>query len=349
MDATEAFEFWNNYDGWDWESPADISNFVDHALRTGVYEYSLGAFGYFDGSNSGENWYTNWWYPTQVAIKKMIKKFPSQDLDDAIEILLKPFEDFNEGDQAIYNALLNSNSEVIKSNSLFRQSLKTYLRDWCEFSWFHFESRYFTWTFFGPETIAKSPNTPSEFLAEVFEETFTYDHPLKAFRVRVALAMNPLTPEEIIKFLYVNRLSNDWLLHDPDEEGILIKNGDLYSIDEDLSSITEMRSTASEVDKFSLETDEMWSSCPGANFVENIFGIQWQVSTAKEALFCALAHNPSLSVKQYLELSKSGFESVTYFLSKNASIPEELKKLYSSEKPTFTYVGVGDEGEITLN
>ena len=349
MDATEVFDFWNNYNGWDWESPADVSNFVDHALRTGVYEYSLGAFGYFEGSNSGENWYTNWWYPTQVSIKRMVEKFSSQDLDHSIDILLKPFEDFDAGDQAIYNALLNSDSETIKSNSLFRQSLKIYLRDWCEFSWFSFEDRYFTWTFFGPETFAKSPNTPSEFLIELFEESFTYDHPLKAFRARVALAMNPLTPEGIIEFLYMNRLSNDWLLHDPEEEGILIKDGNQYSIDEDLSSIKEMRSTASEVENLSLETDEMWSSCPGANFVENIFGIQWEVSTAKEALFTALAHNPSLSATQYLELSKTGFDSVTYFLSKNLSIPQDLKEFYLSEKPTFTYIGVGDEGEIILD
>lgn len=337
MDSDEVLEFWEAYD-WDWKSLEDVKKFVDDAIKTGCYEYSLDAFDYFGGATNGENWYNNWWDPVHGAIYDCVKTFSEEEMDVVVAILLKPFEDYSDnGDQAIYDALIEAYPRFLTKSDQYKDSLKIYYEYWCEFSWFPFGEEFFSWTFFGVETIAKSPQIPVEFLTRIFEDSFTMEHIYRAYRVRVALALNPSTPLKVLEYLFRNRDTCDWMLHDHEEKVCLVTNSSSYSINSGEMELEAARETARKVENFTIITNERWDSCPYANLMSHLLDIEIEIESARESLLIAFAKNPALPVQWYEELAKIELDSVRYFLSKNASIPTELKARYAIENPTYTY------------
>ena len=344
---------WRTYD-WRWNSPEDVRTFVETVLEQhDVYEYV-----YNDLSGSGsENFYTQWWGPVQEAIKEIAVKFDKSDLEASIEHLLAPEGDYVECDPAIFDALLKyvpgfpaeypKFSDAIK---IFLDPEEEYRTDWWDFTWYPFIGAYFTWTFWGPETLARSKNVSPDYLTRIFLLSFNAETPYKSFRARVALATNPNCPKEILDFLFTNRESNDWLINDKEEEGVLLFQGGKYSINEELDSISELRDDADLVEGFRYPTDDMWSSGPGAEYIENLLDVEWEADSARTCLLAAFAKNPGLEAHQYQELAKATHPLVRYFLSVNPSIPEKLKELLQTEKPTFTFTPYGGRyvDDVTL-
>jgi hypothetical protein len=341
MDSEQVFEFWDEYD-WNWKSTADVEKFVDDAIETGCYEYSLEAFGYFIDGTSGQNWYECWWSPVHSAIKSCVKNFSEEEMDKVVAILLKPFDDYSDnGDQAIYDALIVHYPQFLAKSDDYTETLNIYYKHWCEFSWFPFMEEFFNWTYFGVETIAKSPQIPKDFLAQIFEDSFTMEHIYRAYRVRVALATNPSTPMKVLEFLFRNKNTNDWMLFDQDEysfeDSFMDVDEDSYFVDPQYSGLEVARATAGKVENFSISTDSMWASCPRANLMWHLLDFEIEIESARESLLIAFAKNPALPNEWYEELASIEVNSVRYFLSKNPSISHELKARYAIENPTYTY------------
>ena len=346
---------WNEYD-WDWKSPADVKKFVELVLENiNTYEYAYETLS--DGGD--ENFYSHWWGPVQLAVKAMAKSFNQSDLEDAIMHLLAPEGDFVECDPAIFDALLKYVPGFPAKYPKFADAIEVFLErdanyssDWWDYSWYPFISANFTWTFWGPETLARSPNIDPQYLTRIFLLSFNAETPYKSFRARVALATNPNCPTEILEFLYANRNRVDWLLNDVEEEGVLLYEDKKYSINEDLESISERRKDAELTQSFRFPTDTNWSSGPGAEYVANLLDVEWEADNAQTCLLAALAKNTALTDDKYLELAKVEHPLVRYFLSKNRSIPKKLRTLLDEEKPTFTYQPYGSHprytDEITL-
>lgn len=346
---------WNEYN-WDWKSPADVKEFVELVLENiSTYEYAYESL----GENGEENFYSQWWGPVQQAVKSMAKNFDGSDLEEAIMYLLAPEGEFVECDPAIFDALLKyvpgfpgMFPKFADAIEVFLERDASYTSDWWDFSWYPFISAEFTWTFWGPETLARSQNIDSQYLTRIFLLSFNAETPYKSFRARVALATNPNCPTSILEFLYSNRNSVDWLLNDVEEDGILLCEDDKYSINENLESISERRKDAELTQSFRYPTDINWSSGPGAEYMANILDVEWEADNAQTCLLAALAKNTALTDEKYLELAKVEHPLVRYFLSQNRSIPTDLRTLLDDEKPTFTYQPYGSHprytDEITL-
>jgi Tfp pilus assembly protein PilF len=348
---SESAEFdWNDY-AWDWKTPDDVREFVDLVLENhDIYEY---AYDTLSGIGS-ENFYCQWWAPVQDAIKSMAKNFSKSDLEESIEHLLAPEGGYVECDPAIFDALLKyvpgfpadypQFSEAINN---FIEAGAEYTSDWWDFTWYPFIGAEFTWTFWGPETMARSRNVSPELLTTIFKLSFIAETPYKSFRSRVALATNPNSPKEILEFLFRNKDNNDWLINDYEEEGALLFQDGRYVINEELESIDDLRKNAELVENFRFPSDNRWSSGPGAEYVENLIDIQWEADCARSCLLAALAKNPALEVEQYEELGREEHPLVRYLLSINPSIPGKLKELLAAEKPTFTYKPYGSHPKWT--
>ena len=347
---------WNEYN-WNWKKPADVKEFVELVLENNsTYEY---AYETLRDSGDDENFYLQWWHPVQQAVERMAKSFNQSDIEDAIMYLLAPEGDFVECDPAIFDALLkyvpgfpNMFPKFENAIEVFLERDASYTSDWWDFSWYPFISANLTWTFWGPETLARSPNIDPQYLTRIFLLSFNAETPYKSFRARVALATNPNCPPEILEFLYTNRNSVDWLLNDVEEEGVLLCEDDKYSINEDLESISERRKDAELTQSFRFPTDTNWSSGPGAEYVANLLDIEWEAENAQICLLAALAKNPALTDEKYLALASVEHPLVRYFLSQNQSIPKNLRTHLDGEKPTFTFKPYGSHprytDEITL-
>jgi hypothetical protein len=339
MDVDSVFELWNDYN-WDWKSPADVKKFVDDAVETDCYGYSLGAFGVFSEDVTAEDWYFNYWSPVHGAIKEISQKFSETDLKQSVDILMKPFPDYDEGDPAIYDALLEYIPGFPQAWGEYADTLETYVRDWSEFAWYCPIGREFTWTYFSAETVAKSPQISSEFLQAMFDETWidgAYSHPNRSLRIRLALATNPSTPQAILHFLFTHRNTADWLLQDKEEVGLLISQDNKYLINETAVGIAALREEAEETRKFRAVTGEMWYDCAQPEYIDHLIGIDYEASDASQALAMCLAMNPAITEEMCDGLSSMESEPVTYLLSKNPGIPTTLKARYALENPTFTF------------
>jgi hypothetical protein len=354
MDDESEFD-WNNYD-WNWKTPEDVKAFVDLVLENfSTYEYAYESL----GQSSDGNFYSLWWGPVQQAVKSMAENFERSDLEEAMMHLLAPEGDFVECDPAIFDALLKYVPGFPSQYPNFADAIEVFLQrdagyssDWWDYSWYPFISADFTWTFWGPETLARSPYVDPQYLTRIFLLSFNAETPYKSFRARVALAMNPNCPTEILDFLYKNRNSVDWLLNDADEEGVLLNANGKYSINEELESISERRADAELTQSFRYPTDTNWSSGPGAEYMANLLGLEWEADDAQTCLLAALAKNPALTDEKYLELATIDHPLVRYLLNQNRSIPADLQKLLDEEKPTFTFQPYGSNprytDEITL-
>ena len=344
-------EFWIQYD-WNWKSPSDVKDFVVVATERETFEYAYGTlqnFGY-------EDYMGHWWYPVQDAIASMAKKFSKEDLSNAINYILYPEgKPYSECDPAIFDALLKfvpgfPNDFPNSTEYLEKVMPENGGSDWWDFSWYPFISRYVTWTFWGPETMARSKNIDSKYLRRIFETSFVAENSYKSFRARVALATNPNCPKDIIDFLYTNKDTSDWLLNDVEEYGVLARTHNEYRIDETIDELEECRKTALMALDFKIPTDDRFGSGPGAEYVENLLDIQWEADSARTCLLAAFAKNTNLSESQYEELYKETDPLVRYFLSKNPSLQKELKVALALESPTFTFTPYdGDQEEETLN
>jgi len=331
---------WNEYE-WDWKTPDDVRDFVELVLENiSTYEYAYESI----GDSSDENFYSHWWGPVQQAIKSMAKNFQPSDLEESIMHLLAPNGRFVECDPAIFDALLKYVPGFPVRYPKFADAIEQFIwrdendtSDWWDYSWYPFISAEFTWTFWGPETLARTPNIDPEYLTRIFLLSFKAETPYKSFRARVALATNRNCPTEILEFLYSNRNSVDWLLNDVEEQGVLLFENGKYSIDEKLETITELRKDAELTETFSYPTDTNWSSGPGAQYIANLLDVEWEADSAQTCLLAALAKNPALTSEKYLELAKVEHPLVRYFLSQNHSVPDELLRRLQEEKPTFTY------------
>ena len=339
MGADSVFELWNNYN-WDWNSPADVQKFVDNVVETDCYGYSLGAFGVFQDGCTPEDWFFNYWNPVHEAIKEISEKFSEIDLKQSVGILMKPFENYDEGDPTIYDALLEYVPSFPQAWSEYAHTLETYVRDWSEFAWYCPIGREFTWTYFSAETVAKSPQISPEFLQAMFDETWiegAYSHPNRSLRIRLALATNPSTPMAILNFLFTHLGTADWLLQDKEEVGLLISKKDNFVINESAEGIAALREEAEETRKFRAVTGEMWYDCGQPEYIDHLIGIDYEASDASQALAMCLATNPAITDDMCDALSAMESEPVTYLLSKNPGIPITLKARYALEHPTFTF------------
>ena len=346
---------WNEY-GWDWKTSDDVKEFVELVLENfSTYEYAYETL----GNSSDENFYCQWWGPVQQAVKSMAEGFERSDLEDSIMHLLAPKGYFVECDSAIFDALLKYVPGFPSQYPNFADAIEKFLwrdengsSDWWDYSWYPFISANFTWTFWGPETLARSPSIDPGYLTKIFLLSFNAETPYKSFRARVALATNLNCPTEILEFLYENRNSVDWLLNDVEEEGVLQFENGRYSINEELETITERRQDAELTQSFRYPTNTNWSSGPGAQYIANLLDVEWEADSAQTCLLAALAKNPALADEKYIELAKVEHPLVRYFLSQNRSIPDKLQKRLQEEKPTFTYQPYGSHpsytDEITL-
>ena len=345
---SEELEFWVQYD-WNWKSPSDVKEFVVVATEREIFEYAFGTleiYGY-------QEYIDHWWNPVQDAIALMAKNFSREDLSQAINYILFPEgHPYSECDPAIFDALLKF---VPGFPSDFPESTK-YLdgiveagSNWWDSSWYPLLGSYLTWTFWGPETMARSKNIDVKYLRRIFELSFRSVNSYRSFRARVALATNPNCPKDILDFLYTNKDTSDWLLNDYEEFGLLTHIDGKYLVNEEVTEIEECRKTALMALGFKIPTDDRFDSGPGAEYVENLLDIQWEADSARTCLLAAFAKNTNLSESQYEELYKETDPLVRYFLSKNPSLKTELKVALALESPTFTFTPYdGDQDEITL-
>ena len=346
---SEELEFWVQYD-WNWKSPSDVKEFVVVATERETFEYAFGTleiYGY-------QEYIDHWWNPVQDAIALMAKNFSREDLSQAINYILFPEGDpYSECDPAIFDALLKF---VPGFPSDFPESTK-YLdgiveagSNWWDSSWYPLLGSYITWTFWGPETMARSKNIDPKYLRRIFELSFMSVNSYRSFRARVALATNPNCPKDILDFLYTNKDTSDWLLNDYEEFGLLTHIDGKYLVNEEVAEIEECRKTALMALGFKIPTDDRFDSGPGAEYVENLLDIQWEADSARTCLLAAFAKNTNLSESQYADLYKETHPLVRYFLSKNPSLQKELRVALALESPTFTFTPYdGDQEEETLN
>lgn len=345
---SEELEFWIQYD-WNWKSPSDVKEFVVVATERETFEYAFGTL----GIHAYQEYIDHWWNPVQDAIALMAKNFSREDLSQAINYILFPERDpYSECDPAIFDALLKF---VPGFPTDFPESTK-YLdgiveagSNWWDSSWYPLLGSYITWTFWGPETMARSKNIDVKYLRRIFELSFRSVNSYRSFRARVALATNPNCPKDILDFLYTNKDTSDWLLNDYEEYGLLTHIDGKYLIDETVAELEECRKTALMALDFKIPTDDRFDSGPGAEYVENLLDIQWEADSARTCLLAAFAKNTNLSESQYEELYKETDPLVRYFLSKNPSLQKELKVALALESPTFTFTPYdGDQEEETL-
>jgi hypothetical protein len=348
--SDQDYEFWHNYN-WGWKSPSDVKNFVEVALERDVYQYAWGALEHL----GGEDFYSIWWNSVQDAVKAIVQKFSEADLRTSIGFLLQG--EFDECDPAIFDALLKHVPEFPRKYPEINAYLESimpedWFSDWWEFSWYPFIGRYFTWTFWGPETMARSIHIDPVYLTRIFNNSVKAENPYRTFRARVALASNPNCPREIVEFLWTNRDSENWLLRDYEEENVITYFDGKYIIGSNHPSIKEIKDEAKLTLDFQVNTNERWDSGPGSEFVENLLDIQWEAGDARTCLLAAFAKNSNLSDSQYEELYKETDPLVRYFLSKNPSLKKELKVALALESPTFTFTPYdGDPSqseEVTL-
>jgi hypothetical protein len=341
-------EFWIQYD-WNWKSPSDVKDFVVVATERETFEYAYGTlqnFGY-------EDYMGHWWYPVQDAIALMAKNFSKEDLSKAINYILYPEgHPYSECDPAIFDALLKfvpGFPNDFPDSTKYLEKIVQAGSDWWDSSWYPLISRYVTWTFWGPETMARSKNIDPIYLRRIFEASFVAINSYRSFRARVALATNSNCPKDILEFLWTNRDGENWLLNDYEEFGLLTHIDDKYTINETVAELEEYRKTALMALDFKIPTDDRFDSGPGAQYVENLLDIQWEADSARTCLLAAFAKNTNLSESQYEELYKETDPLVRYFLSKNPSLQKELKVALALESPTFTFTPYdGDQEEVTL-
>lgn len=347
---SEELEFWIQYD-WNWKSPSDIKEFVLVATERETFEYAFGTLEIY----GWQEYIDHWWNPVQDAIAWMAKNFSREDLSQAINYILFPEGNpYSECDPAIFDAFLKF---VPGFPSDFPESTK-YLdkvmpvndsSDWWAFSWYPLLGTNLTWTFWGPETMARSKNIDPIYLRRIFEASFVAINSYRSFRARVALATNPNCPKDIVEFLWTNRDSENWLLNDHEGFGFLTHSDGKYLINETIAELEECRKTARMALDFRIHTDGTFDSGPGARYVENLLDIQWEADSARTCLLAAFAKNTNLSESQYEELYKETDPLVRYFLSKNPSLQKELKVALALESPTFTFTPYdGDQEEETL-
>jgi len=342
MNEEEIEEWLNERAFWNWKSPDDVKNFVDDCLERNVYEYAWGTIDHL----GAESFHSMWWESVQGAIEAMAREFSEADLRTSVGLLLQG--EFYECDPAIFDALLKYVPEFPRKYPEINDYLESVisedsLSDWWEFSWYPFNTRYFTWTFWGPETMARSIYIDPIYLTRIFKNSIMAENSYKTFRARVALASNPNCPREIVEFLWTNRDSENWLLRDYEEEDDLIANlGGRYVINSDHPSIEKIKDEARLTLDFQVDTNERWDSGPGAQYVENLFDIQWEADSARTCLLAAFAKNTNLSQAQYADLYKETHPLVRYFLSKNPSLQEEIKVALVLESPTFSFIPYED-------
>jgi hypothetical protein len=347
MNEEEIEEWLDERAFWNWKSPEDVKNFVKDCLERNVYEYAWGTIDHL----GEERFHTMWWESVEEAIEAIVQKFSEADLRTSIGFLLQG--EFDECDPAIFDALLKHVPEFPRKypeiNAYLESVMpKDSLSDWWEFSWYPFNGRYFTWTFWGPETMARSTHIDPIYLTRIFNNSIRAENPYRTFRARVALASNSNCPKEIVEFLWNNRDSENWLLRDYEEEDDLIANLDgTYVINSKHPSIQEIKDEAKLTLDFQVNTNERWDSGPGAQYVEGLLDIQWEADSARTCLLAALAKNTNLSQAQYADLYKENHPLIRYFLSKNPSLQEELKVALVLESPTFTFTPYEDDPKQT--
>lgn len=353
IEELDELEFWIEYD-WAWKSPSDVMKFVEVATERETFEYAYGTlqdYGY-------DQYMDHWWNPVQDAIALMAKNFSRKDLSQAINCLLFPEGNpYSECDPAIFDALLKfvpgfPNDFPDSNEYLDKVMPENGSSDWWDFSWYPFISRNVTWTFWGPETMARSKNIDPIYLRRIFEASFVTINSYRSFRARVALATNPNCPEDILEFLWTNRDSENWLLNDFEEFGLLTHIDGKYLINVTVAELEECRKIARRALGFRIDTNETFDSGPGAEYVENLLDIQWEADDARTCLMAAFAKNTNLSESQYEDLYTETDPLVKYFLSKNPSLKKELKVALALESPTFTFTPYdGDPAyaeEVTL-
>jgi hypothetical protein len=343
-------EFWIQYD-WNWKSPSDVKEFVVVATERETFEYAFGTL----GVDAYQEYIDHWWNPVQDAIALMAKNFSREDLSKAINYILYPEGDpYSECDPAIFDALLKfvpgfPNDFPDSTKYLDKVMPENDSSDWWAFSWYPLLGENITWTFWGPETMARSTNINPKYLRRIFERSFVAINSYRSFRARVALATNSNCPEDILEFLWTNRDSENWLLNDYEEFGLLTQIDGKYLVNETVAEFEECRKTARMALDFRIPTDGTFDSGPGAWCVENLLDIQWAADSARTCLLAAFAKNTNLSEAQYEELYKETEPLVRYFLSKNPSLKKELKIALALESPTFTFTPYdGDQEEVTL-
>jgi hypothetical protein len=347
-DELGELEFWVQYD-WNWKSPSDVKEFVVVATERETFNYAFGTleiYGY-------QEYIDHWWNPVQDAIALMAKNFSRADLSESINSILFPEGNpYSECDPAIFDAFLKF---VPGFPNDFPESTKYLDRiaqagsDWWDSSWYPLLDSNITWTFWGPETMARSKNIDAKYLRRIFELSFSAVNSYRSFRARVALATNPNCPEDIVEFLWTNRDSENWLLNYHEGFGLLSQIDGKYLIDETVAELEKCRDTARLALRFGIATDGTFDSGPGAEYVENLLDIQWEADSARTCLLAAFAKNTNLSESQYEELYKETDPLVKYFLSKNPSLQKELRVALALESPTFTFTPYdGDQEEETL-
>jgi len=349
IDELGELEFWIQYD-WNWKSPSDVKEFVAVATERETFNYAFGTleiYGY-------EDYIGHWWNPVQDAIALMAKNFSREDLSKAINYILYPEgHPYSECDPAIFDALLKfvpGFPNDFPDSTKYLEEIVQAGSNWWDSSWYPLLGENITWTFWGPETMARSENLDVKYLRRIFELSFRAINSYRSFRARVALATNPNCPEDIVEFLWTNRDSENWLLNDYEEFGLLTHIDDKYIINETVAELEECRKTALMALDFKIPTDDRFDSGPGAEYVENLLDIQWAADSARTCLLAAFAKNTNLSEAQYEELYQETDPLVRYFLSKNPSLKKELKVALALESPTFTFTPYdGDQEEETLN
>ena len=80
---SDANDFWQDYEGFRWESVSDVEKFVTDAVERETYIEGFLQFDY------GSDWIENWWYRVQSSIKFMIGNFSSDELMKSVEVLLE--------------------------------------------------------------------------------------------------------------------------------------------------------------------------------------------------------------------------------------------------------------------
>jgi hypothetical protein len=331
-EGDDILDFWNNYD-FSWKSCSDIQHFVDAAVACGAYENSLDAFGGLD-----ENWYTNWFTPVQQAIQEMSDKFSPKELHKAVDVFMEPFMAIDFGNEfAVYDALLKYVPSFPFAWKQHETSLLKYYGSCCdEFSYQTNIGRYFNWTFSPCDTIALMKNIDSKFLERIFVDSFSLDRH-QSFRVRLCLARNPKTPKAVLDFLIKYQDGPEWLIMDF-EEIKKIKGSYSYIPSE---FVGELQDAADYLESLGPYCDF------NPMFLEEIFGIPWEVGSGVEALKTALALNPGLSAIELETLYQSEYESVKYFIRKNPSCPDFLGAQSAIEQPTFTFTPYsGDPSDV---
>jgi hypothetical protein len=330
---SDANDFWQDYEGFRWESVSDVEKFVTDAVERETYIEGFLQFDY------GSDWIENWWYRVQSSIKFMIGNFSSDELMKSVEVLLEPM-DSDAGDCAIMDSLICGGVDF--SNPRLKGYFDNYYQNWCEDSYVSWPWDNIQFSYCAYESIALAPTTSTDVLGKVFKDSFVMQESHVVFRIRVALAKNPSTPPEILRFLFDNRSTMDWLISDPDSyiggDSPLL---DDYRINEKYDNLENMRMATQALLDDGLANE--------ATYMISILDLDWDPGSAAEALLCAFAHNERLSPEIYSALFESGYESVIYFLSKNAAVDGALRANLESLKPTFTlmYAGGGFRDTLT--